>query len=99
MRYFLLTGNINKIDLYIVGIKIYLYYLIFHISQKYFNILKNALYIKKLIISQIIIFNRNMIISNKSLVTAISIIKHDQVINKTYHKKLQNIKILTIIKI
>lgn len=62
IKYFLLISNINKIDLYVAGIKIYFYYFAFHISQKHFNILKSILCIKNLIINQIIIFNKSVII-------------------------------------
>lgn len=60
MRYFLLIINIDKIDVYILGImihfiysKVFLTYIIyfhltFHSGQKYFNILKNVFYIKNL---------------------------------------------------
>ena len=45
MRYFLLIGNIDKINLYVAGIKVYLCCLSCHIGQKHFNVLESALYI------------------------------------------------------
>lgn len=58
MRYFLPTNNINKINLYVAGIKVYLYHLAPHIGQKHFNILKSILYMEKSAIGQLIIFNK-----------------------------------------
>lgn len=44
-KMFLLTSDINKIDLYMVNIEVYLYlYLVFDLG--YFNILKSVLFVK-----------------------------------------------------
>lgn len=78
IRYFLSIININKIDIYVVSIKkhfiylkIYFIYLIypyfiFIFSQKYFNILRNILYIKKLTVNLLITINKSVIIKKKS---------------------------------
>lgn len=51
MKRFLLTGNIDKIDLYIISIKIYLHlYLVFYLDH--FNILKSDLFVEQLAVSQ-----------------------------------------------
>lgn len=61
MRYILPTGGINKIDLYMVSIKIYLYlYLIFHLDH--FNTLRSVLCLKQLAISQLTTLNKDVII-------------------------------------
>lgn len=58
IKYFLLITNINEINLYVIGIKMYLIYpkvnltyliylyLIFYLGQKYSNSLKNIIYIE-----------------------------------------------------
>lgn len=98
MRYFLLTGNIDRIDLCMTSIEIYLYDIIPYIGRKYFNVLKSTLCIEKLFVSQVIILNKNMMIWKKSLAFVTSTIRHDQVINKTYNAKLLNVKISMIMK-
>lgn len=81
-----------------VGIKVYLYYLVPYIGQKHFNALKNILYIKKSAVGQVIILNKSVIYWKKSLMTAILSLRHDQVISKTFNARSQNIKVLIIIK-
>lgn len=71
MIYFLLTNTINKISLYIVDIKMHFYYFIFYISQKYFIVLKNILYMKKSASNQVITLNISVMTLKKSLVIAI----------------------------
>lgn len=72
MRGFLLITNIDKIDIHIIGINkyfiyfgIYLIYLIypyfvFYFGQKYFNILKDVLCIKKLALDLPIMLNKSV---------------------------------------
>lgn len=62
IRCSLLTGNINKIDLYMASIKVHLYHFALYIGQKYLNVLKSTLYVKKLVVGQVIIFNKSVII-------------------------------------
>lgn len=99
MKWFLLNNSINRINLYTIGIKIYFYfYLIFYLSQKDFSIWKNVIYdIEKLVISQLIIFNKNVIIWKRCLVGITLSIRTNQVINGTYNIRSFNIKILIII--
>lgn len=52
-------------------IEIYFHHLIFCISQKYSNILKNVLCMEKSAVSQAIILNKSAISLKKSLVTVI----------------------------
>lgn len=61
MRCFLLTGRIDGIDLCVAGMEIHFHHLTLHISQKYFNILKNTLYVEKSVVDQVIIFNKSLI--------------------------------------
>lgn len=77
IKYFLPIVNINKIDIYVIGIKkhficpkVYFIYLIQshfipHLGQRYFNILKIILYIKKWAISLLIILNRSVMTQKK----------------------------------
>lgn len=58
-RYFLFILNMNKLDLYIVGLEMYFYYFIHYINQKYFNIEKNVLDIKNLTIDQVMILSKS----------------------------------------
>ena len=48
MRNFLLTNNIDKIDLYVVGIEVCFYYFASYIGQDYFNAQNNILYLENL---------------------------------------------------
>ncbi len=98
MRCFLLISNIDKIDLYMAGIKEHIYLYLF-LYFGYFNALKSVLYIDKSAISQQIIFNKSVIIQKRSLMTIILIIRPNQVINKIYKTRLLSIKVLIIIKI
>lgn len=98
IRCFLPVSNINKIGLYMANIKIYLYYLIFYIEQKYFNVPKSARCIKKLVVSQVIILNKNVMIQKRSLIIIILNIRYGQVINRIYNAGLLSIKVLIIIK-
>ena len=87
---------------HLICFKIYLLYLIypyfiFHPNQKYFNILKNILHLKKLTISLSIIFHKSIITQKKSLTIIISNIKSDQVINKVNSIRLLSMMILIII--
>lgn len=66
---------IDKINIYVSNIKMYFIYFevylrylvyphfVFYFSQKYFNITKNVLYIKKLAICLLIIPNKSIVIS------------------------------------
>lgn len=74
MRFFLPIGNINKIELYMVDIKVHIYsHLVFYFGN--FNILKSVLCIKQLAIGQLIILNKSVIIKKRSLVIITSSIK------------------------
>lgn len=111
MRCFSPIANIDKIDLYVVDIKIYLIrpkmhlihlvhlYLIFSLSQRQFNVPKSVLYMRKLAVSLLIIVNKSVMTRKKSLVTVTPSIKFNQVMNGTYNAGLQDIKVLTMIKI
>lgn len=111
IRCFLFIANIDKINIYKVGIEenfIYLgvyfthlvhFYFIFYLRQRYFNIPKSVLYMKNLAISPLITLNKNVITRKKSLVFIISSIKPDQVINGTYKTRLLSMKMLTMINI
>lgn len=84
-RCFLSTGNIDKIDRCMAGIEVHLQHLVSHISQKYFNILKSALCVENLVVSQVMRLNKSVIIQKKSLMTVTSSKRHDQVMSKTFH--------------
>lgn len=99
MSYSLLNININKIDLCAIQLKIHFYCLIHHINLKYFNIYKNILYIKKSVVGQDIIFNKNKITEKKSLITTTLKRSYDEVMSKNSNVKLRCIKVLTIIQI
>lgn len=99
MRYFLSTNNINKINLYLASIEIHFYHFAFHIDKEYFNISKSVLYIKKLVIDEVITLNKSIIIWKKSLMTTIPSLKYNQIISKTFNTRSQNIRVLIIIKI
>lgn len=99
MRYFLLTGSKDRINLFVVGIKIYLHHLTLHIGQEHFNTLKNSLYMESLVVDQVITLNKSVMTQKRSLVTAIPNIKYNQVISKSYNAKSRSMKVLTIMKI
>ena len=73
MRHFSSIASIKEIDLYKVGIKVYLIcpklhfiylvnpHLVFYLSKRYFNGPRNILYIEKLAVGQLITSNRSMI--------------------------------------
>lgn len=98
MRSFLSTGNINKIDLYMVGIEVYLHYSTSYINQKHFNILKSASCVEKLIVGQVITLNKSVMIRKKSLVTVTPSIKYSQIMNGTYNAKSPSIKMSIMMK-
>lgn len=58
---FFLTGDIDKIDLCVVGIEVHLYlYLVFYLSQ--FSRLKSIVFTEQLAIGQQITFDKSVII-------------------------------------
>lgn len=59
------------------GIEIHLWHLAPDIGQKYLNILKSALYIKKSVVNQVIILNKSVMTRKKSLITDIPNIRHE----------------------
>lgn len=63
IRYFLLTTNINRIDLCVASIEMHIYYhFVFHIGQKHLNALRSILYLEKSAIGQLITLNNSMMI-------------------------------------
>lgn len=99
MRCFLLTDNINGMDLCVATIEVYFYHLISHMGQEYFHIQKSVLYVEKSAVSQVIIPIKSVITRKRSLMTTISSIKHDQVMGKTYNAGSRSMKVLTLMKI
>lgn len=111
MRCFLLIANINEINLHVVSIRehfisfgVYLIYLVhlhlvLHFSQKYFNILKGVLYVKKWAIGLLIILSRSVMTQKRNLVIITTNIKFDQIINRIYNTELPSMKVLIIMNI
>lgn len=93
-----MTGSINRIDLCVTVIEIRLYYLVFHISHKHFNVLKSDFYVKNLVVGQVSTLNKNEMTQKRNLVILIPSKKHDQIMNKTYNARLQSMKVLTMMK-
>lgn len=84
MRCFLSTSNINKMDLYVISIKLYPYlFLVSHLGLS--NILKNISYIEKSVISLQIILSKNIRNRKKRFVTVMPSIKLSQVMKKSYN--------------
>lgn len=103
-------ANINKIDLYVIDIKIhsirskmhliYIVYLhlVFYLSKRHFNALRNILYMRKLAVSLLITANKSVMTRKRNLVTITPSIKFNQIINETYNAGSQSIKVLTTMK-
>lgn len=98
IRCFLPTSKIDKIDLCVNGIEIHLHYLVSHISQEFFDVLTNTLYVEKSVVSQVITFNKSVMTQKRDLVTVTLSIRHNQVMSKIYNARLWSMKVLMIIK-
>ncbi len=99
MRYSLPTTNINKIGLCIIGLVVFYHYLVPHISLEHFNKEKNVLYMQKLVVSQVIMLNKSKTTQKTSLVITTLNIRYNQAIKKSSNARLQNIKVLMVMKI
>ena len=79
-------------------IEVYLSCLVPYIGHEHFNVLKNAFYIEKLVVGQVIISNKTVMTRKKNLITVILSISHDQIISEICNTGLQSVKVLMMIK-
>ncbi len=97
-RCFLPTTNIDKIGLCATGLEVLFHHLVHYIGSEYFNVQRNVLYREKLVVSQIITLDKSEMTQKRSLVTATSNIRYNQAMSETFNVRLQNMKVLIMIK-
>lgn len=90
IRCFLPTGNISKIELFVADIEVHLCCLAAYIGQEHFKVLKNTLYLKNLVVSQVIRLNKSIKTGKENFVIIIPSIRHDQVMTKIYNAKARS---------
>lgn len=96
-RYFLSTGNIDKIDLYVAIIEAHPHpLLVFYLGQS--NGLKSVLCLEKSASGQQIILSKSVMTQKRSLVTVTLSIRSGQAINKLYNTGSPIMKVLRIMK-